>query len=147
MPLSQPPRDDDGSTIRHDHPGISAEDLIVRRIHEQYIVPDEKVGRRISTQAFRPSKSDGGMSVDLERLIVESGKDPRKVVTTPKWIGAVYFTAHDLREQEFVVGYDPVPNNPYHGLVWGTFTKSKQRNLQRMAKWYVPIPEVVLSGD
>ena len=91
------------------------------------------------------------MSVDLEKFIVEGGHDAATWLTSPKWIGSVRFTAGFLREQTFLVGFDPIegsdnePPNPYHGEVWGTFTKSRQRAIQRGAEWFVEIPNVALS--
>jgi len=43
-----------------------------------------------------------------------------------------------------MVGFDPLPENPYHGEVWGKFTKAQQRRLQQLAVWFVAIPGVKL---
>ncbi len=84
------------------------------------------------------------MSVDLEKLIIEAKRDPRMYVTTPRWTGSVRFEAGRLRDEGFMVGFDPLPENPYHGEVWGKFTKAQQSCLQRLAVWFVPIPGVTL---
>ncbi|MDR2788308.1 MAG: hypothetical protein LBD06_08115 [Candidatus Accumulibacter sp.] len=64
-------------------------------------------------------------------------------VTNPPWIGSVRFTARQLRDEGFMVGFDPLPpDNPFHGKVWGRFTKGKQKQLLRLAQWFVPIPGV-----
>jgi hypothetical protein len=84
------------------------------------------------------------MSIDLERLIIEAKQDPRAYVTTPRWTGSVRFEAGALREEEFMVGFDPRPENPYHGEVWGKFTRAQQRRLQQLAVWFVAIPGVKL---
>jgi hypothetical protein len=134
--------------LPHDHEGISAGDGVIRRISELQIVLDKSGGRRLSSMAFKASAGEnGGMSVDLEALIVEAGEDPRRYVTTPRWTGSVRFEADRLREEKFSVGYDPLPDNPCHGEVWGAFTKSQQRNLRRMATWFVKIPGVMISAD
>ncbi len=92
--------------------------------------------------AYRESSTGhGGMSVDLERLILEAGIDPRVFATTPRWIGSVYFEAGQIRSLGCRIGYDPSPDNPYHGEVWLGASKAS-RSLQLAAVWSVPIPEV-----
>jgi hypothetical protein len=103
--------------------------------------------------ALKASSGDNaGMSVDLEALIVTAGLDPHAYVTNPRWIGSIRFTAGDLRAEEFKVGFDPLdeeppsqPANPYHGEVWGSFSRGKQRKLAALATWYVALPGVLLS--
>lgn len=141
MPLDPPPRNRNGDVLPHDHPGIQPDDGVIRRVSPQHMVSDPKVqGRRISSIAFRPSSGpDGGMSVDLQRLIEEAGLEPRKYILSPPWIGAVRFTARGLRGEGLMVGYDPIPNiNPYHGEVWG-ITKAIQKRLQAIAVWLVAV--------
>jgi hypothetical protein len=97
--------------------------------------------------AFSPSSEaqGGGLSVDLQREMEESGRDAMKFVTNPPWIGSVRFTARQFRDEGFMVGFDPLPpDNPFHGQVWGRFTKGKQRQLLRLAQWFVAIPGVGL---
>lgn len=91
------------------------------------------------------------MSVDLEKLILDAGLHPQTFVTTPKWVGSIRFVAGNLREEGFQVGYDPLeeeppdqPANPYHGEVWGTFSRTNQKRLSQLADWYVEIENVGL---
>ena len=148
----------------YDDPGIFADDRIIRRIDiEEHIVPDNNTGgHRISTKAFRASSGHlGGMSVDLEALIVKNGVDPKHFVTNPKFMGSVFLYARELRALGFWIGLDPIAptsassGNPYHGEVWHVevgdaaietkqFTKAQQRQLARLAAWYVQIPGVSL---
>jgi hypothetical protein len=44
-----------------------------------------------------------------------------------------------LRAEGFWVGYDPLPNNSFHGEVWGEFSKAKQYRLMEIAEWFVAI--------
>lgn len=97
--------------------------------------------------AFQAASNDlgGGMSVDLQREIEEAGLNAFQFVTSPIWIGSVRFTAQQLREQDFMVGFDPLPpGNPFHGEVWGKFTTGKKKTLRRIAQWFVPIENVTL---
>ena len=143
MPLKQPPHDNDG-VIPHDHEGILPDDGIIRRISLEHVIFDEKIGGlRISSAAFKPSSGhNGGMSIDLQRQIEESGRDARIYVTTPRWTGSILFKANQLRSEEFLIGYDPQTDNPYHGQVWGSFTKGKVKRLRGLCDWFVPIENV-----
>lgn len=144
MSLTQPPRDENGRVIPHDHEGIFSNDRVIRRIPDQQLIFDPKIGgRRISSMAFNSSSGpNGGMSVDLQKQIEDAGLDAQAFVTSPFWIGSVRFKAGQLRNEEFKVGYDPSRKNPYHGEVWGSFTESKRRRLKELCEWFVPIENV-----
>lgn len=145
--LSQPPRDAAGRVTPHDHAEILPGDGVIRRISPQFVVPDKDGQPRISSLAFQPSSpaQGGGLSVDLQREIEESGRDVVQFVMNPPWVGSVRFTAQQLRNEGFMVGYDPLPpDNPFHGEVWGQFTTGKKKQLLRTAQWFVPIPGVSL---
>lgn len=131
-----------GHVIPHDHPEIKDSDGIIRRVSEEQLVFDEKLGcKRISSKLFRASSGhNGGMSVDLQVQIEEAGLDARLYVTTPKWIGSVRLKAGSLREKKLKVGCEPSRNNPYHGEVWGDFSRTTQRHLLGNSAWFVEIP-------
>ena len=145
MPMQPPPHDAHG-VAPHDHDGIVAEDLVIRRVSAEMTVFDAKIGgKRLSSMLFRKSSGvNGGMSIDLKRQIEEAGVDPKQWVTSPIWIGSITLGVGALRVDGFQVGYDPVSDNPYHGEVWGQFSKSQQRRLISTCNWFVPIPDVVL---
>ncbi len=148
MELKPPPRDASDNVIPHDHEGIQPTDGIIRRIPEQLIVTDDKIGgRRISSMAFKCSSGpNGGMSVDLQQQIEDAGFDAKTYVTTPHWIGSVRFQAGQLRAEGFRVGFDPIDTNPYHGEVWGKFSKGKQNRLRQLCEWFVQIDGVSISN-
>jgi len=106
------------------------------------LVDDQKTGaKRISSIAYQASTGvHGGMSVDLERSVLDAGLDVAAFVTTPQWIGSVRFEAQFLRAEGFQVGFDPLPENSHHGEVWGAFSRGQRKRLQREAQWFVPIP-------
>ena len=91
------------------------------------------------------------MSVDLQHEIEQAGHDARTYVTTPRWMGSVCFEAGQLRGEGFKVGADPidakpgVDPNPYHGEVWGKFTRGKQNRLLQLCEWFVPIEGVSIA--
>lgn len=145
--LSQPPRNNVGQVIQHDHREILDSDGIIRRISSHLIVVDASGNHKISTMAFNPSSPEngGGLSVDLQREIEEAGHVATNFVTTPKWFGSVKFSAGVLRKMEFLVGFNPMPpENPYHGEVWGQFSKRRKKQLLQNAVWFVRIPNVSL---
>jgi hypothetical protein len=149
--LQQPQRDGNGEVIPHNHNEILNEDPLIRRITALHIVPDEnRMCRRISSKAFQPSsQANGGMSVDIKRLIVESGKDPVQYVVTKQFIGSVAFTTSSARNVSLLVGYDPLADNPHHGEVWGNnrpnrFSKAQQNAIWNDCEWFVEIPDVAL---
>lgn len=141
MPLDPPPRDGNGDVIPHDDAGIGADDGVIRRVSPQLVVDDPKIGgKRLSTMAFQASTGpNGGLSIDLQRLIEEAGLDAKKFVLSPPWIGAVRFAAGALRSEGLKIGCDPIPNNPYHGQAWGDFTKKLRKRLLVLAEWFVPL--------
>lgn len=136
-------------TAPYDENDIGSDELIIRRISAQYVVPNENTGGlRLSSMAFQPSSGlNSGMSVDVETLIVKSGLDPKNYVKTPVFTGAVAFSAGDVRALNLMVGYDPLEENPYHGEVWGNtkpnhFSGSQKKGLRQVSKWYVELPDV-----
>lgn len=143
--MPQPPqRNDAGEVVPHDHAEILNPHLVIRRISSNHIVTDAAGQRRLSSMAFKPSSGpNGGMSVDVEPFIADAGYDPRVFVTTPRWTGSVSFVVGELRARALRVGYDPIPENEFHGEVWGT--RGQFRQLQAMSHWYVEIPDVALA--
>ncbi|WP_324779907.1 hypothetical protein [Thiobacillus sedimenti] len=79
------------------------------------------------------------MSVDLQAQIEEAGLSAVDYVTTPPWLGSVRFEAGVLRAEGYQVGFDPLDDNPHHGEVWGSFSKSRQRRLKQLCTWFVSI--------
>lgn len=146
MPLSAPPLKD-GRVEPHDHPDIQAADEIIRRISELQVVEVDGV-KRVSSIAFQPSREvRGGLSIDIRKSMDCSGIDAVEFVTTPRWVGSVIFTAAAPRSMALFVGYEPIPDNVHHGEVWPgaeSFSKKKSKELQRLARWFVPIPNVTL---
>jgi len=118
--MAEPPRDANGIVVPYDDPDIRNGDGLIRHIPEHHIVLDKNTGyRRLSTGAFSEfSKPPGGMSVDLERPMIEAGLDPLAMLPNPDF-GAVRLIAGEMRELGHKVGRNPLPQNPYHGEVWG----------------------------
>jgi hypothetical protein len=108
---------------------------------------DPKVGgNKLSTMVLNPSSGpNGGLSVDLQKEIEEANIGVEQFVMNPPWIGAIRYEAGQFRDEDLKVGFDPLPENPYHGEVWGSFTRSKQKKLLELAEWFVQLDGVVLN--
>jgi hypothetical protein len=133
MPIQPPPLDPQGKVIPHDHQEIHSADILIRRISSHHI----KNGR-ISSMAFQESTDGTGMSVDIEKLIVEANLAPANFVTNEEFFCSVQFSAGALRGENLLVGYFPLlPENPHHGAIWGITTRGKMNELRRLAQWYV----------
>jgi len=113
-------------------------------------------GRRVSSAAFQFSSVGEdpycGMSVDIEPFMIADGIDARRHVATPQFVGSIALRVSSLRSRQLLVGYDPLPENSYHGGVWGKSDKRKlsrgtQRALLKEATWFVVIDGVALVED
>lgn len=143
----------------YDEHEIGNADVLIRRIdpNNHLAWDDDRQCKRISTKAFQASpKQQSGMSIDIEKLALNDGVDPREWVTTPKFRGSVFFKAELVRNLGLRVGYEPVEKNgeieanPYHGEVWGPMekpykiTKSEQKGIHEKVQWYVELEGVML---
>lgn len=129
---------------------IENDDQIIRRINpDHHIVFDSNRNcYRVSSKAFSPSSGEnGGMSVDLPKLITEAGISVEEFITTPTFTASVIFKAEVVREVGLLVGKTPQENNPYHADVWGQnkpnrFSNGQKKALQRSAEWLVNVPNI-----
>ena len=81
---------------------------------------------------------------------------PKEWVITGPFTGAVSFQASSARGLELKIGFDPIkghttlPDNPYHGAVWGPepkphrISEGLQKKLLRVSTWYVEIAGVAI---
>lgn len=107
-----------------------------------HIVFDKKLSRyRISSQAFRPSSSDNGLSGDVEQILWTDGLSPLALYpSVSRSIGAASLTIGDIQAQNLTVHHEPVCLNWYHGAVRGIRTGDGKR-LSRLAIEIVPIDQ------
>ena len=144
LPLLPPPTDANGRVIPHDHGGILAADRVIRRISPQHIVQKPE-GRRLSSLAFQPASENAGLSVDLEAQVIEAGQNPLVYVAQPPFIGSVAFHVAQVRAAGFQVGFNPLPDLPFHGEIWGIVTRGHKKAIQGLAQWHRPLPDVELA--
>ena len=152
MKRNQPPKDEKGLTIPHDCHDILPEHRVIRRISPEWIVTSSDGKRRISTAAFDPSSKERdpycGLSIDIEHFIVADGLDAQAYVSTPQFTGAIAIEVSKFRTRNFLVGYDPSDDNPYHGAVWAdecrgsSFTRGTKKAFLKESEWFVTIDGV-----
>jgi hypothetical protein len=125
--MACPPKDDNGETLPHDDPDILPEHFVVRHTSTREVYQG-----RVSSGAYSESGDpNGGMSVDIEALLVVAGLDLCHYV--PAGYGAVRLNVGELRSLGLQVGSDPRPENPQHGAVWGLRSSGKRKAVARIA--------------
>jgi hypothetical protein len=142
-------------TAPYDEPEILDDDVIIRRVDPVWhvIFDDNRNCHRLSSKLYKASSGiNGGMSVDIEKLINAEGLSPQQFVLKPPYLGAVAFSARAIRSFGLWIGYEPIQENPYHGEVWNSttsrhnkFTNSQVNSLMQIAKWYVQLDDVEIS--
>jgi hypothetical protein len=132
---SAPLRDANGKIVPHDHDEILDDDHVLRHIVPPHdLHPDRATGvTRVSSGAYSES-SDGGMSVDILRWMLEAQLDELHYLADDT-VGATKIRVKDLREMGLKVGWDPDGGHPHHGAVWGI----KQTHRRKIAKLAVTV--------
>lgn len=110
-----------------------------RRIHPEWVVPDENTGGfRLSSAAFDDSPDGSPTSVLLVDIVRETGRDEEDVLAGFDGYTLASVTAGDARGCKQGIARDPLPNEPAHAYVFGSKTKSLKRCLARHAQWIIP---------
>jgi hypothetical protein len=133
---SAPPRDADGNILPHDHADILAGHHVIRHVMPNDLHTEQSTGvRRVASGAYSESSdAHGGMSVDIEEWVVADGLASLHYVDDETH-GAVRINVGTLRATGFQVGWDPLPENPHHGAVWGIGNGSRRkRRIAQMAQ-------------
>lgn len=145
------PVDPSGDVLPHDHPDLTDDRRVIRRISDDYVVPDQNNGgQRLSSALFKNDPRDGHLSVDFEHCILQKKMSPAAYVTDPQWFGALIIKIGDLRsvdkasvaKDRWKIGMVPVEGNDCHAGVWGKITKGQSNDLQRKSNWLVRIDGV-----
>lgn len=142
------PVDGSGNVLPHDHPDLTDDRSIIRRISEDHVVEDQNLGgKRISSALFKNDPRNGYLSVDSEHCIRQLGRDPVEYVTDPRWFGALIISVGTFRSVDkatteaarWKIGMVPIPGNDCHAGVWGKVTTGQSNSLQRKSTWLVEI--------
>lgn len=120
----------------HDDPSIADTERLFRRIHLKHIVPDGDTGlARLSSAAFR----DKDLSVDIEAVLLENGQAISSCLQGQVACKLAFITAGHARQLQQVIFRDPTPNNPSHGIVYGSKSSKKVvEGLRDSAQWVIP---------
>jgi len=149
--------DKTGKVIPYNDTSIPAESDVFRGVSEQHIVVGHDGKKRISTAFLEPSSLGRdpyqGISIDIETKMLSDEINPvncmsEKTCSHGKkcYLGVISFTTSSFRDLDFLVGYDPLPTNPFHGGVWqngaNKMTKGKRKRILRNANWLIEIDNV-----
>jgi hypothetical protein len=127
-----PPRNADGVVQPHDDPRLTADDYVIRYTSPNERSRDDTLGRyRISSGAYTESSVPPyGVSVQIERLLIAASLTAEQKAPSADH-GIVRLRVGTLREMGFKVGYDPEPNNPTHGEIWGVSNTRRAKKIAR----------------
>jgi hypothetical protein len=150
MPPFVIPRDANGEVLPHDHPDLVGANRLIRRISDEYIVPNGVGGQRLSSAVFKNDPRLGYLSLDSEKCILSGNQVPAAYVTSPVWMGALVISVDQFRSVDpattpndaWKIGMIPVTDNPCHAGVWGKITQGQSNELQRRSDWLVSISGV-----
>lgn len=125
-----------GST--KDDPSIPNESHILRRISPKMVVEDKNAGvLRPSSQAYNDS-STSPMSVNLSCVMDESRRPYEDSLNN---YPTAFLAKIEVRVVREVCGLgvikDPLPEEPAHGLVTGTKTRSVRKKLSSNSIWII----------
>lgn len=121
---------------------IADEDRLLRRIPDQPERMWTRAGGRLrpSSAAFKPSEADGGLSVDVRRLLPDPATPTLVLDVTPD-AGLIELRAANARELELEVVHTPQRDHYSHADVIGfarlekAAAKRAQRELAKRAVW------------
>ena len=100
----------------------------LRRISEDWYVPDGRGGRRVSSAAFQ--LKDGTISVGLECVILALGLTSVVMISKHPSYGLAAVHIGVVRgDLGLGVRHDPTPEEPWHGGIHGKITKSCRNQL------------------
>ena len=123
-----PPPEDD-STIRDD-------DRLLRRIPPWHLVRDDNTkSHRISSAAFDDPPDSSSMSVSIESTLVCNGLGAEHALRNHEDFGLVALSVALVREHGQGVVRRPLPDDPAHGEVVGSKTRSVRKAFARNAVW------------
>ena len=115
----------------------------IRTLQSPYhIVRDERTGSyRISSKAFSPSSADGGLSGDLEELLIDDGLSATAMYPAVQGaVGAAAITIGRIRDVGARPEHEPVWQNWYHGSVFG-ITSGIKKKLHKAASEIIKIDQ------
>src|SRR6266567_3418472 len=116
-------------------PSIANDEVLLRRLQPDWIVPGEHGRMRIASAAFKHEE----MSIVFRTLLETQGRFAQDALSGHADNSLCLITAGLARDlaQGVVYDVDP-PNDPAHGLVVGKKTKAVANRFAREAAWVIP---------
>jgi len=117
---------------------------VVRTIRSpDHVVFDAALGRwRLSSKAFGPSSADGGLSVDIEQLLVRDGLHVLTMYPAlDRAVAAAANTVAQLRAFGLELHHEPTRTNWYHGGARGKFQPRVRKGLAASCVELIPIDQ------
>jgi hypothetical protein len=122
--------------VFQDNASIPDEERLFRRVHVRLLVRDDDTGLvRVSSGAFR----DPELSVDIESVLTAAKASAEACLQNYKACRLVSITAGEARRFNQAICRDPLPENLFHGLVYGLKNRrSVHDGLRAAAAWVIP---------
>jgi hypothetical protein len=121
-----------------DDPAITNDESLWRRIHPDWVVPDQnRGGVRVSSAAFDDSHDGSPLSVLLAGVVRATGRGPENVLVGFLGYALASITAGDARTCGQGVAPTPRSDEPAHASVFGPKTKPIKRQLAKAARWVI----------
>lgn len=119
-----------------DDVSIGDDERLFRRVHIAQLVRDDDTGlARVSSGVFK----DKELSINIESVLVMAGGSPAACLQNQRTHKLLFITAGNAREFKQAVCRDPLPDDPSHGIVYGSKNNRKvYEGLRDAAKWELP---------
>ena len=119
-----------------DDPTIGNDEILWRRIHPDWIVPDQNTGRpRVSSAAFDNSSDGTPTSIHLAVVALHHGNSADIILESFPRYSMAALTAGNARNVGQGVLPAPQNNDPSHGYIAGEKTKRVKRSLAGACVW------------
>ena len=116
-------------------PSIADDEVLLRRLQPDWIVPGNHGRMRIASAAFKHEE----MSILFYSVLQNQGRTVQDALSGHSDNSLCSITAGLARELGQLVVYDvEPPNDPAHGLVVGKKTKAVANRFAREARWVIP---------
>lgn len=121
---------------------LTDDDMLWRRVPPQWIIFDKNLDcLRPSSAAFQDHPNGSAMSVGIESIARQHGREPTDVLAGHDGFALVGFGVGCVRSLGQVVRHVPLPGQPEHGEVEGKKTGSVKKRLSAASNWVVAPPQ------
>jgi hypothetical protein len=127
-----------------DAPEIPDDEVLLRRLVPDWIVPGEQGRMRISSAAFKHRE----MSILFLTLLRQQRRQIEDALTGHPGDSLCSITVGLARKLGQEIAYDTgPPHDPAHGLVMGKKTQAIASQFARAAQWVIPSEAPIIKGD